>query len=590
MTEDTLREVPTAGSGLVKLYYSLVRPQGPAESAELMTRFRGAVGDLFYTPGEATSDWDRGGLLAIILQARDLAGGKGEYGLFYLLMGELFLCTLSGEDGPSVALQETMVKMMRSLVEPPPQSESNTRPYGSWKDFRAVLSHLREVASEEALVSSDFFRGCIGIIVDELVIDAAALEEDAGIGLIGKWAPREKNKRHGWLARFLADALDERQEERVTGSARLGRYRTLVSRLNRKLKTVEVAQCAGDWGSIDFEAGVPARTMQRQSRAFLYPQWSNADESPAHADRLECRKHYLGYMRDCARGTSRTKNAGLSPRTLVREAIWATESDNLGPQEAALAASALDLQWWQADDEGHEDESRGAVVPVIDTSCEMSMDSDDPLCAAIGMGIRLAETSVLGRRLITFGAAPTWVSLEDEDTLTNAVRKIRTVSSQGGAADVLGALELVASACVEQELSPESVAGLSVVILSDAAEGSSPPPRILHRRVTDLFRDAGLRSAMAAPYPPPHMVYWGLRTRQPLPCSVTQGGVSLISGYHLPTASVLSAGRAVLGGVGMPSTQERALSKILAGGDRYRWVWEAAEAIPKPEGSAGWLW
>jgi hypothetical protein len=578
-----------AGEALVRLYYGLTRPGDASATSRLLAEFRTLVGELFYAPGG--SDWDRGGLLALVLQTRDVAGGKGEYALFYLLMGELFLCTQNSDDGASAELTAVMLEMMHALVAPPQGSKANQRPYGSWKDYRLCLSHLCELAGEAKLTRTVFFQGCVTHFVEQLREDELRIADGkASISLVGKWAPRERNKRHGWQAKYIAAQLYAEEEPSFAAvRGRLARYRQLVSNLNRQLRTVQVAQCAGRWSDIDFSRDVTASTLRKQGRAFQYPEWDVAERtgSPRHEDRLECRRHYLGYLRDCAQGSSSVKGAGLSPRTLVRDAIAVTEDADLPPKEAAIAASALDLQWWEGRGEGEG--QLGPVVPIVDTSCTMSMDSDDPLCAAIGLGVRMAESSTLGRRLITFGTAPTWVNLEDEDTLTNAVRKIRTISSQGGDSDVLGALELVANACIEAELDAETVAGLCLVILSDADDGSSGAPLSLHARVAALFWDAGLRSVYRTGFRTPHLVYWGLRTRQQLPCSSTESGVSLVSGYHLRVLETLCTSGASGLGVVAP-TPESALGKTLAGSDRYTWVWGAAARVPRPEASSTWLW
>lgn len=580
-----------AGDDLVRLYYSMVRPaaNNSIEALDLLTDFRKLVRELFYHTG--SPDWDRGGILALILHTRDIACGKGEYALFYLLMGELFLCTLDEESKTSAELDQVMFRIMKSMVQSPPGSKSGTRPYGSWKDFRETLSHFRDIVGEETLVNTLFFKDCVAFIVEQLCKDQSQIAEgNTRISLLAKWAPRENSKRNGWQVRYLALHLAKEQGLELVGKSHLANYRITVSNLNRQLKTVQIAQCAGRWKDIDFRRDVTARTFQKQRNAFQYPSWDNADtseKSPQHEDRMECRRQYLEFLRDCARGEVPTRNAGLSPRSLVRDAIAVTENSELGEREAALAASAVDLQWWQGEDDTQV--THGQVVPIIDTSCSMSMESDDPLCAAIGIGVRMAETSALGRRLITFGSAPTWVTLDDEDTLTSAVKKIRTVSSQGGTSDLLSALELVAHACTSAELTPDEVKSLCIVILSDASDGTHGGPAVLHERTCDLFRDAGLRSCHNEPYDTPHIVYWGLRTKQPLPCAVSKKGVSLVSGYHIPTALHLEAnGNQGLGG--LAPSPERALWKILAHDGRYSWAWAAAQGIPRPESNAGWLW
>jgi hypothetical protein len=38
----------------------------------------------------------------------------------------------------------------------------------------------------------------------------------------------------------------------------------------------------------------------------------------------------------------------------------------------------------------------------------------DPMNVAIALGIRIAEKSIIGKRVLTFSSKPTWINLEDE--------------------------------------------------------------------------------------------------------------------------------------------------------------------------------
>jgi len=613
--------VATTRRGLVELFYGISRPTASASTAKLLTEFRELTQRLFFSPeARAESQWDRGALLALVLQTRDLAGGKGEYGIFYLLVGELFMCDYlsSGKAGNQAdaapagsGFTDILVRMMGSLalVDPAePQDDGiivgdpidqrrkrPCRPYGSWKDYRAILTHIREMVGEESLVKTPFFKGCIAHMVAQLQTDHCALEADpeAPISLFAKWAPRERSPKHGWLAKYIARDLVGGDDNSTAGApasppARLARYRRWISALNRHLKTPEIYQCEGRWRDIDFNRDVPAGTLRRQRRAFQYPSWN---EEGADPDRQTCRRNYLEYLRDCAQGTAAMRAGNASPRSLVRDAIAIVEQNGSSAREAAVAASALNLQWWESRAQVPPDALTHPypIIPIVDTSCTMSMDSDDPVCAAIGIGLRLAETSKLGRRLVTFGPRPVWVNLDSEDTLTTAVSEIRAASSAGGNADVLAAFELVAQACVEADIEPNIVAGLCIVLLSDADDGSWRPPAPLHARIIDMFRDAGLRSSYARAYRAPHVVYWALRTRQPLPCSTTTAGVSLVSGYNPAIELGLrSIGPSVLGD--LAPHPESAMTKALTRRGRYAWVWEAVRGLSGPGGGQGWLW
>jgi len=125
--------------------------------------------------------------------------------------------------------------------------------------------------------------------------------------------------------------------------------------------------------------------------------------------------------------------------------------------------------------------------------------------------------------------------------------------------------------------------------LSDADDGQWAPPTTLHERIVALFRDAGRRSSHGEPYRAPHIVYWGLRTRQPLPCSTGTPGVSFVSGYSASLELGLrTTGVPCLGD--LAPSPENAMAKSLTRQGRYAWVWRAASAIQHPRARAGWIW
>ena len=573
---------------LVSLYYNLVRPQSEAESVAVLHQFRSVARSIFCS--DQSADWDRGGLIALVLQTRDLAGGKGEYNLFYLLMGELYLlATEDADQSVGTALLSVMSQILRAMVHPVQGATAPQRPYGCWRDYRACLSHIAERAGHQALTRTTFFRSAICDYVEQLKRDVTSDRPS----LLGRWAPRERSTKYGWLARHVAGAYAESvaSEARPGTTKCLAQYRSLVSRLNRKLQTVEVKQCAGEWADIDFEKRVPARAMRKYRKAFLYPGWEDPTRTTDDPDRTLCRRAYLGYLRDCARGTTTMKRGGLSPRTLVKDAISVLGDEGTSDQELALARSAVDLQWWR-DADGEADGQKAVdVIPVLICPPDEQGVYGDAAYAALGLSLRLAERSRMGHRLLTFGSEPAWVNLDGTTTLSEAVAEVLRVSSKGGPADLFAALALVANACVEEGLSCDEVEAMRVVILSDTGGlvGSANAESPLHHRISALFADAGLRSPDEKPYPCPQIVYWGLRTGQPLPCVSMQAGATMLAGYQESTLGSLCSTESLMAR-NEPASPARALRQILSGTNRYSWAWTAATEIPRPELAGGWLW
>ena len=86
-----------------------------------------------------------------------------------------------------------------------------------------------------------------------------------------------------------------------------------------------------------------------------------------------------------------------------------------------------------------------------------------------GLGCCVAERSKLGRRVITFSAAPHWVDLSNSLTLTDMVAKISESGSESWSmnSNFVQALKLILDACVEKDLAPEVVSDLVLAVFSD---------------------------------------------------------------------------------------------------------------------------
>ena len=69
------------------------------------------------------------------------------------------------------------------------------------------------------------------------------------------------------------------------------------------------------------------------------------------------------------------------------------------------------------------------MIAMVDTSGSMESENSQPLYSAIGLGLRIAEKSKLGKRVLTFSAAPTWVNLDDcKDFVDSVINIIRLLN------------------------------------------------------------------------------------------------------------------------------------------------------------------
>ena len=108
---------------------------------------------------------------------------------------------------------------------------------------------------------------------------------------------------------------------------------------------------------------------------------------------------------------------------MVREALRIT-AYNPNPDENIV--SSINMQW---EESGKSIAPLDNFVAMVDTSGSMTEDNGNPLYAAIGLGLRIAEKSKLGKRLMTFSSQPKWIDLEDETSFIKMAHKVATDSS-----------------------------------------------------------------------------------------------------------------------------------------------------------------
>jgi hypothetical protein len=167
---------------------------------------------------------------------------------------------------------------------------------------------------------------------------------------------------------------------------------------------------------------------------------------------------------------------------------------------------------------------------MVDTSGSMS---GDPLNAAIALGIRVAEKSKLGKRVMTFSSSPKWVNLEGQDDFTSMVKTLEN-AEWGMSTNFDAALNMILDAIIEAKMEPEDVEGLTLAIFSDmqmdSADGANRDTNVLYNRITTKYADAGLR-VKGKPYKPPHILFWNLRSTSGFPVLSTQQNASMMSGF-----------------------------------------------------------
>ena len=358
------------------------------------------------------------------------------------------------------------------------------------------------------------------------------------ISLAAKWAPRASSKLFGPLRTLLfRHVVPESELWKETAVAAGGAekvkkaelkidtvYRQRLSALNKALETVQVKQCEKRWADIDFDRHVTSVTLARQKKAFASEKGHKDDG--VDEDRKKCAENFKAFMERVRTGTSTAKGKCVSVTDFVKEAIKLANNYDCDQEGNADQKLLIDKQW---EDKGKDITALEDFIAMVDVSGSMGCDNGYPMNTAIGLGIRIAEKSRLGNRVMTFSATPEWVNLDDHQSFTDRVIKVSR-SPWGMNTNFHGALRLILDAAVTAKLPPAEVGKLTLVVLSDMQiDHAGDSSDALFARIANEFAQTGNR-VCGEPYPVPRIVFWNLRQTSGFPASSNDTNAIMVSG------------------------------------------------------------
>jgi hypothetical protein len=447
-------------------------------------------------------------LYKMIGHTRDIIDGKGEYTLTFMLIHTWY------------DFYPVLAKFaLKCLVD---LEDRNIHQYGSWKDIKYFCGYC---SSQGAIVHHPLIEYSIKLLNEQLRKDEGT-DKVSDISLAAKWVPREKST-FGWLYEALAcdyynpimvTATTEAQKSKAILKCKT-QYRKLISSLNKKLDTTQIKQCGGQWADIDFATKVTSITLAKQKQSFLNLKKDRSVRHPDNQDRIDCAEHFRARIKKAAAGEVEIKGKRVSMVDFVKQAC---ELRYGGSQDEV---DLLNSQWR---DNSSQTGALGKMIAMVDVSGSME---GDPMNVAIALGIRIAEKSALGKRVMTFSATPTWVNLESYTDFVSMVGVVRQ-ADWGMNTNFKAALTMILNAIIENKMAPEDVQDMALVILSDMQmdSGDKSDKKALYEEMEELYAEAGNR-VHGKPYKPPHILFWNLRSTNGFPSLSTQANCSMMSGF-----------------------------------------------------------
>ena len=461
-------------------------------------------------------------LYKLIAQTRDIIDGKGEYTLTYMMIYVWYtIC------GPSLAYFA-----INSMV----QLNSNEHPYGSWKDLKYFCDYLMKSFNDVQL-THPLIKHCCFLYNNQLRYDEIALSDEQkanSISLVAKWIPREKT-RFGYLYECLAydyykeyissaSSKDPVTQVKAMLKCKMN-YRKLLANLNTKIDTLQIKQCGKNWSDIDFNK-VTSISIANQKKAFLNIQKDGQKRSD-DPDRVVCAIHFKEHIQSAVNDKNKEvkgKRVGLTSFTSQAIDLIGTMRYN-NSENCELEYDLLNSQWR---DNSSQNGKLGKMIAMVDVSGSMN---GDPLHAAIALGIRVAEKSLLGKRVMTFSAKPRWVNLQNKDNFVDMVAEVNN-ADWGTNTDFHAALDLILNAIVEEKMSSEDVEDMVLAIFSDMQidEGDDCDKKVLYDTMKAKYAQAGIK-VNGKPYNPPHILFWNLRSTSGFPVLSSEPNTSMMAGF-----------------------------------------------------------
>lgn len=447
-------------------------------------------------------------LYRMIGQTRDIINGKGEYKLSYMM---IYVWHKFYPELAQFALKCFVIH------------ENNIHPYGSWKDIKYFCDYCK---TQGDFPDSYLIKYCTCLINEQLKRDFACyISNSNDISLVAKWVPREKSS-FCWLYESLAiNYFSEylttaNTHDRLRGAILKCKteYRKLLSLLNKYLDTLQIKQCGRDWSSINFNK-VTSISLLKQKKSFLNIKSNGEVRYPYSQDRINCAINFHNHIEISIKDNSEIKGKRVSMADFTKQAF------NLLRNGTQSEKDILNSQWR---DNSSQNGQLKKMIAMVDVSGSMD---GDPMNVAIALGIRIAEKSVLGKRIMTFSSTPTWVNLENYNDFISQVELVKN-AEWGMNTNLYSALDLILNAIITNKLSPEDVQDMVLVVLSDMQidAGDNCNKQVLYDIMREKYENAGYRVHGKA-YKPPHILFWNLRSTSGFPCLSNQSNTSMMSGY-----------------------------------------------------------
>lgn len=450
-------------------------------------------------------------LYKIIGNTRDIVSGKGEYDLSYM---QIIIWYNFCPELAKYALKNFVM------------SEDDSHPFGSWKDIKYFCNFCKDrgLETQHPIIQYAFSLMLLQIVTD--------VESDIK-SLCGKWTPREGSKKFGWIfeelayiyfSEYIDTAKTPEQLIRAQKKCKMD-FRKINSHHNISLNTVQIKQCNNDWSSID-HTKITSITIQKQKKAFLNINKDGTKRSE-NIDRVICANNFKKIIHT---ESIHLKGRHIAMNSFVKDAI----ALSIQRANGICVQDEIDLINAQWVTNGACNNSMGNIIPMVDTAGSMFLDSDAGY-AAIGLGIRCAEKSVLGKRVLTFSSQAQWNNLSECNNLVDMVSHLYNVDEWGMTTNFYAAFDQILKGIIDSQITYTEATNITLAIFSDMQVDESIENSVhtLYDTMEKKYEETGIKLyGKGTKLKPPRILFWNMRSTDGFPTISSTKNVSMMSGYN----------------------------------------------------------
>lgn len=332
--------------------------------------------------------------------------------------------------------------------------------------------------------------------------------------LFGKWFPRNKSKRFGWINTKFSK-LYYKNMPTMKGQKKL---RKLLVKFNNYLDTVEIKLSQkGSLSLINFE-NVPNCALLKYRKKFL-----KGRAKDTSSDEVSCYHNFCNFI-----------DKKMSNRNYKNVYFYKLVNSMLNRVESSIDYKFLKKMWLIKSPINEEFLNKKSII-FCDTSISF-YNNQIMLDNAMVISVLLSENnhSDYNNRVISFNTDAKWVNFDNCVDISDKINMLKS-HSKIGYSNIYNAIQLFLDGLKINNITNEAVGELTLHIISDFQidiNCNSLNLATLYENIMLLFNDAGLHTCWKRPYNVPKFVLWNLKSTNGFPCKTYYKNCVLKSGFN----------------------------------------------------------